>query len=321
MISNDIKRIVYIRIRVIVWTLFRAAFLFGLSFVLLYPLIYMLSMAFRTPADMANPAVVWIPRNYTLQNIRDAIKFMEYSKAFINTVRLGFVSSFFQIISCAFIGYGFARFTFKFKSLIFGLVLFTIIVPPQVLYVPTFLMYKDFDPLGILKIIESITGNRPYVNILDTALTLYLPAILGIGIRSGFFIYIYRQFFRGLPRELEDAAYIDGAGIYGTFLRIVVPNALPAFLTVILFSIVWYWNDYFFSSMYFSQTKTISTALAGLVDAFTTDTAFDYIRTDPYLITTRLQAGCLLAISPILILYVILQKYFTESIERTGIVG
>jgi len=304
-----------------IWSLFRAALLFGLGFVLMYPLIYMLSIAFREPIDMANPAVIWIPRHLTANNLKDAFRFMNYPSALANTVRLGLVSSLFQVISCSVVGYGFARFKFPLKGLAFGLVLFTIVIPPQVVYVPTYMMYKNFDIFGILGLIGHATGTNLTPSLLNSPLALYLPAILGVGIRSGLFIYIFRQFYRNLPGELEDAAYIDGCGHMGTFLKIIAPNARPAFLTVILFSLVWYWNDYYYISMYFSNVRTVSTALAGLVDAFTTDVAFESLRTDPYMITTRLQAGCLLAIIPVLLLYIVLQKYFTEGIERTGIVG
>lgn len=303
------------------WALFRIALLFGLSFILLYPLIYMLSMAFRKPIDMVNPAVIWIPRHLTLENLKDALHFMEYPKSLWNTVRLGLISSLFQVISCSLVGYGFARFQFKFKGLAFALVIFTIVVPPQVVYVPTYMMYKQFDIFGIMGLLSNAVGQELRINLLDSAFTLYLPAMFGVGIRSGLFIYIFRQFYRNLPRELEDAAYIDGCGHFKTFLRIIAPNAKAAFLTVILFSIVWYWNDYYYISMYFSNVKTVSTALAGLMDAFTTDVSFEAIRTDPYMITTRLQAGCLLTILPMLILYIVLQKHFTEGIERTGLVG
>lgn len=309
------------RVSSLFWALFRFALLFGLSFVLLYPLIYMLSMAFRKPIDMTNPAVIWIPRHFTMDNLKDAVTFMEYPKSLWNTVRLGLFSSLFQVISCSLVGYGFARFRFKFKGLAFALVIFTIIVPPQVVYVPTYMMYKQFDIFGILGLLGSVFGQDFRINLLNSAATLYLPAMFGVGIRSGLFIYIFRQFYRNLPQELEDAAYIDGCGHFKTFLRIIVPNAKAAFLTVILFSIVWYWNDYYYVSMYFSNVKTVSTALAGLMDAFTTDVSFEAIRTDPYMITTRLQAGCLLTILPMLILYIVLQKHFTEGIERTGLVG
>jgi multiple sugar transport system permease protein len=158
------------------------------------------------------------------------------------------------------------------------------------------------------------------VNLLDTMWTFYLPAMLGTGIRSGLFIYIFRQFFRGMPKELEDAAGIDGCSHFGTFVRVMVPSAMPAFLTVFLFSFVWYWNDYFFSAMFFTSQYTISLRLAILPARLQQLEQWAH-QGDPFRIVAQIQAGSLLAVGPVLVLYIVLQRYFTESIERTGIVG
>lgn len=305
----------------VLWWCLCAFLLFGLSFVILYPLIYMLSMAFRVPADIGDPAVIWIPKNFTMENIQDAIRFMDYGNSLKNSVLLGVVSSLLQIISCALVGYGLARFHFKGRGLIFGLVIFTIIVPPTVTYTPTYMMYKHFTFAGVTNLIQLITGQDFAVNLIDTPWVLYLPAALGVGIKSGLFIYIFRQFYINLPRELEDAAYIDGCGHVKTFLRIIIPNAGVAFLTVFLFSLVFYWNDYYNVSMYFTNTKTVSTALANLGSAFSIDSAYEAIRANPYLKATRMQAGCLLAITPLLVIYLFLQRYFVTGLERSGLVG
>ena len=303
------------------WIIFRCIFLIGISFIILYPLIYMLSIAFRDKADMADPSVVWIPKHFVLDAIKDAFQAMDYPRSLWNTVRLGIVSSLMQVISCSIVGYGFARFQFKGRGLFFALAIFTIVVPPSVVYVPTYLSYKSFDFFGIGSLIGLFTGQPLTINLLDSAWTMYIPAIFGVGIRSGLFIYIFRQFYRGLPKELEDAAYIDGCGFVKTFLRVIIPNAKSAFLTVFLFSIVWYWNDYYFSSMYFTNVRTVSTSLAMLQSLLSLDSSMQAIVNDTYMISTRMQAGCLLTIVPLLILYVCLQKYFTEGIERTGLVG
>ena len=303
------------------WAVFRGAFLIGVSFIILYPLIYMLSISFRTAADMADPSVVWIPKHLSLEAMKDSFSAMDYPRALWNTVRLGLFSSLLQVMSCAVVGYGFARFEFKFKRLLFALVLFTIIVPSSVVYVPTYLSYKSFDLFGLGSLIGLFTGKPLTVNLLNTGWTLYSPAFCGVGIRSGLFIYIFRQFYRGLPRELEDAAYIDGCGFVKTFLRVIMPNAGPAFLTVFLFSVVWYWNDYYFTTMYFTNVRTVSTALATLGSLLGTREGSGAFLNDEYLISTRMQAGCLLSIAPLLIMYVALQRYFTEGIERTGLVG
>lgn len=293
----------------------------GFSFIILYPLLYMLSIGFRQMDDMADPMVIWIPKNLTFENIKDAFKLMDYPKSAMNSVILGVGSSLLQIISCALVGYGFARFKFKGKGVLFALVLFTIVVPPQVIYAPTYLSYKSFDFFGLGQIVGLFTGEPLTVSLLNSPACLYLPAALGVGIRSGLFIYIFRQFYRGLPYELEDAAYIDGCGFFKTFFKVIMPNAATALLTVFLFSIVWYWNDYYYIAMYFSSTKTVSMALSLLPDALATNKATGVLSGDPYLIGTRLQAGALLAILPLLVLYIFLQKHFTQGFERTGLTG
>lgn len=284
-----------------IWAAIRFVFLSGLSFVVLYPILIAFSVAFRSPADVIDPAVLWIPKHVTMKNITETIRVMKYFPALFTTVKLDVVSSLLQVASCALIGYGFARFKFKFKSLLFGLVIFTIIVPPQVTFVPTYLTYNA-------------------LKWIDTSWVMYVPALFGVGIRSGLFIFIFRQFYRNLPREIEDAALVDGCGIYKTYLKIIIPSARPAFLTVFLFSIVWYWNDYYFATMYFKNIKTVTTALDGLTSALRLDNAGGIVM-DSYLVSTVNQAGCLLAILPVLLVYIIFHRFFTEGIERTGIVG
>ena len=303
------------------WVMFRTVLLFGVSFIILYPLIYMLSIAFRDLSDMQDPSIVWIPKNFTLDAIKDAYEAMKYPESLWNTVKFDVISSLLQLVSCSLVGYGFARFQFKGKGLFFALAVMTIVIPPQVVYTPTYLYYREFDFLGIGSLIGLFTGQALTVSLLDSPLTLYLPALFGVGIRSGLFIYIFRQVYRGLPKELEDAAYIDGCGFVKTFLRVILPNARSAFLMVFLFSLVWYWNDYYYATMYFTNTNTISTSLANLTTHLSQLKGMAEIINDSYLISTRMQAGCLLSIIPILVLYIFLQKYFTEGLERTGLVG
>ena len=299
--------------RKIGWSICRGILLFCMSFVLLYPLIYMISVAFRPQEQIFDPTVIWVPKSLTWDNIITAYKLMEYPTALKHTAILGIVSSILQVISCAVVGYGFARFKFKGKSLLFAMVIFTIIVPPQTVIIPLYIEYRFFDFFGLGRLIGLLRGEDLTANLLNTVWAFYLPAIFGVGIRSGLFIYMFRQFFRGMPVELEDAAYVDGCGPVRTFIKVMVPNAAPVFLTVFLFSLVWYWNDYFFTSM-FSNQFTVSTVLTSrqVIDVATSQREFSI---------AHQQAGCLLAIMPVLTLYIFLQKYFTESIERTGIVG
>jgi len=147
---------------------------------------------------------------------------------------------------------------------------------------------------------------------------MYLPALFANGLRAGLFIFIFRQFFRGLPKELEDAAYLDGCSPLKTFLVIMCPNAKSSFLTVFLFSIVWYWNDYYVSSSFFTQNDTVALMLKNL-NTNLTQQLFDGQAVSVRQIIVWLEAGCLLSITPILIMYVFLQRYFIEGVERSGL--
>lgn len=299
-----------------VWPLFRFLILFGLCFVIMYPLIFMVSAAFRPSTQMADPSIMWIPRSLTFSNIADAWRSMEYPKTLWTTIYLNLGSSLMSVASCAITGYGFARFKFKLRGPLFGLVIMMIVVPPQILSIPQFMQFRYWDFSAGL--INSLTGWS--TNLIDTVWPMYLPALLGNGLRSGLFILIFRQFFRGLPKELEDAAYLDGCGPFRTFLTVMVPNAASSFLTVFLLSVVWYWNDSYMSVMFYTDNRTMSLMVSNL-GMMIQATIFDNRSVNANELIVWMQAGCLLAILPILVMYVSLQKYFTEGIERSGLVG
>ena len=300
------------RIAGYVWPFFRAVIIFGLSFVILYPILYMISTSLRPQSEMNDPSVMWIPKTIRLENFVEIWKAIDYPNTLWNTLVLNIVSSVLQVGTCALTGYGFARFKFKGKNFFFALVLLQIIVPVQIILIPQFSQFRYFDVFGLF---NALMGGS--INLVDTNLSMYIPALMCNGIRAGLFIYLFRQFFRGLPKELEDAAYLDGCGPFKTFISVMVPNAASSFLTVFIFSIVWYWNDYYVSSMYFTKQNTIALkidGIANIISMYLTNeigVASDFI--------VWMEAGCLLAIAPIVIMYIFLQKYFTEGIARAGL--
>ena len=305
----------------IAWVIARFVILSGLCFIILYPLIYMVSCAFRTRADMNDPTVMWIPRHLTLDIIRETWKAMDFSTTLQNTLILNIGCSLVQVVTCAFTGYGFARFRFKGQKLLWALVLMQILVPSQVLSGPQYMEFRyclGLEPL-MQKIAPAAAAN---FNLINTPLTMYLPAVMGNGIRAGLMIFLFRQFFRGLPRELEDAAYLDGCGPFQTFLRVMVPNSGSIFLTVFLFSVVWYWNDFYVSSTFFTNNTTLALMLKNLSTRLSLVLwGSANVEISPREQIIWMEAGCLLAVTPLLVLYVCLQKYFTEGIERSGLVG
>ncbi|HIV10344.1 MAG TPA: carbohydrate ABC transporter permease [Candidatus Faeciplasma avium] len=317
-----------------VWPIFRFLILFGLCFVILYPLIYMVSTAFRPSAQMTDPSVIWLPKSLTLSNIIDVWETMDFGPTLLNTVVLNLVCSLMSVVVCAVTGYGFARFNFKFKGLLFAIVIMQIIVPPQITVIPVYLQWAYFKCAGLvgfafnagattflgMNISTAELDGSHYISLINNPIVMYAPAILANGIKSGLYILIFRQFFKGLPKELEDAAYLDGCGPFKTFIRVMVPNASSAFLTVFLFSIVWYWNDYYISSTFFYSNHTVALALQKL-SATLDQTLFNGAQVGTRKKIVWLESGCLLTIAPILVMYCFLQKHFTEGLERSGLVG
>ena len=299
--SDDLaRRRLLNRSKKIFLSVFRMALFIGLIYVILYPILYMLSTTFRTDADSLDPSVVWIPKHVTLNNLRQAFVSMKYLNSLWNTVSVMLVSALLQVGVTAVVGYG-----------------FTIVVPAQTTIIPVFVGFSNFDVLGIVRLINALTGADIILRLTNTPLVMYLPALFGMGIRSGLFIYIFRQFFRNMPKELEEAAMIDGCGPFRSFIRVMVPNAGSVFLTATILSMVWYWNDYYLSTMLMDKVMTITVALSRLQEAL-----WNFVSAnDLQLMLIRMQAGCLLAILPPLIAYFLVQNKFTESVERSGIVG
>ena len=281
----------------------------GLCFVIIYPILFMISCSFRSPADMNDPTVSWIPRHLTLDVIKKAAEAMDIKSALINTMSINMVCAVLQTIVCSFTGYGFARYNFRFKKLMLTILLITIIVPQQIILISQYSQFRYFRIFGIAEL-----------NLINTPAAMYIPAMMGSGIRSGIMIIVFMLFFRTLPPELEDAAEIDGCNALMTFLRIIVPNSSVPFAVVFLFSAVFYWNDYYISSAFFNDNRTIALMLVNL-DSWLSYLLFGNASAQQSTrdIIVWLEAGCLISISPMLILYIILQKYLYRGIEYAGI--
>ncbi|MDD6236821.1 MAG: carbohydrate ABC transporter permease [Clostridiales bacterium] len=300
----------------ICWKLFRALLMICLAFVILYPILYMVSMAFRTVEDVYSPQVVWIPNQLTLHNIVFTAEVLDYWKLLGRTIFISGTSTLAQIFVCSMVGYGLGRFQNNGFSVVIGVLLLTIIVPQQIIALPTYFNFQSVDFFGIIQL---ITGEPSKLTLLGTPFLTAILALFGQGIRSGLIILIFRQAYHSMPKELEDAAMVDGSGFLGTYFKIMVPNAVNVILVCFLFTLVWYWNDYYITSIYIGNFPTLAVRIAGIRPAFqvaTGNAAFD-----PYYMVVVEQAACLMMILPVLVLYIFTQKYFTESIEKTGLVG
>lgn len=187
-------------------TVLRLVFLLMICFVVLYPILYMFSVSVREAKDLYDPTVIWIPRNFTMENYKYIWELIDYPRVLGETAQITVISTIIHVFICAMIGYGFARFNFRFKGVLFGLVIFTLLVPSQLVSIPMYVQYRNFDFFGLGQL-GLLFGDKPWtVNLLDTHAVYYVPALVGQGLRSGLFVFIFRQFFRSMPKELEDAA-------------------------------------------------------------------------------------------------------------------
>ncbi|MBR0437418.1 MAG: carbohydrate ABC transporter permease [Clostridia bacterium] len=309
------------RIIGVILTILRHVFLLGLCYVVLYPVLYMISNAFKPISQYYDPSVVWIPRSLTFDNFYIVFKVMDVGKVLLNTLLIEILPAFISTFIAMFVGYGLARFRFKGRGLILACVILTIIVPPQTISTSLYSSYRYFDFLGILSLLHRVIPSIGPINLIGTPWVTILPALFGVGLKNGIFIFIFMQFFTGLPKELQEAAAIDGCGPLRTFLRIILPTAKNIIIAVLLLAVVWNWNDYYTPAMYIRTTDTMATAMASfqanLENLHNMGTGLENIQTA----NTQIQAAALIAIFPLVILYVFLQKRFSEGIEDSGLTG
>jgi len=299
----------------------RYAFLISFSFVLLYPFIYILINSFKGALDYYDPTVQWVPKSFQLEDFIVYIKVTNFWKSMLNTFVYEIAAALIQFCSCAVAAYGIARFNFRGKRILMAAMILNILVPAMMIITPSYVNFSHMDFLGILKLISRLIGHDIRPNLIDTPLVFYLPSMLGVGLKGGLFIYIFSQFYKGLPRELEEAASIDGAGPWKTFLKIVLPSSGSAAITVLLFSIVWHWNDYYLAQMYNSKNTTLAVALNNISLNSIANAINSGMEAAKSSVVSIVLAGCLLFIIPLLIVYVVIQKKFIASIATSGIVG
>lgn len=293
--------------------LFSFVVIVGICYVILAPVIGMVVNSFMSDSDAYNPMVYLIPQSPTLQKYKLAWERMDYLPTMARDLLYSGTLMLIQVFVCSMVGYGFARFQFPFKKFLFACVVVMIVIPDHTIMLPIYMTFKNFDPFGLMTL---ITG-KPLV-LMSSPIPMYIMTIFGCGVRSGLYIYIFNQFFRGLPKEIEEAALVDGAGIWYTYFRIMLVNAIPAVITVAVFSMVWQYNDTFYSKLFLISediviSKKITTLQATIANV---DKILDTSIQELYL-----DAGIILVMLPIIIIYILLQKYFIEGVERSGIVG
>ncbi|MGN0141998.1 MAG: carbohydrate ABC transporter permease [Roseburia sp.] len=293
--------------------LFRLVLIIGICYVILGPVIGIISSSFFSDADNYNPMVYLIPQEPTLERYRIAIQYLNYGKTVTASLLYSLTLMLIQVLICSMVGYGFARYEFPFKKLLFACVVVMIVIPTHTIMLPLYMTFAKFDIFGIIKL---ITGSE--VNLLSTPVPMYIMTLFGCGLRSGLYIYIFNQFFRGLPKEIEEAAFVDGAGTWYTYFRIMLVNALPSVVTVAIFSMVWQYNDTFYANLFLISDNIVISKKISTIEASISN--IEKIL-DPNILELFLDAGIVLVMIPIIIIYVALQKQFIEGVERSGIVG
>lgn len=293
----------------------RSIFFLGIGFYILYPIFTKVMMAFMAEEDLYDATVSLVPKTWTWDNIKVVFEAIDFKHAFWNTLLLSLTVMLLQLVSSLLVGYGFGRFDFPCKNIIFACGLFMLMVPPQTFIIPLYLSYTNFDILGIFKL---ITGDP--LNMLNTYWPFILSSLFCTGTKGMVFVYMFRQYFRGMPKEIEEAARVDGAGEFRTFWQVMAPSSKPIAVCVVLLSFVWQWNDIQYTGWYMSEYSLLSVNLYALEGLYKSVTGYTGV-ISPGFMTLLNGTGVVLLILPLLLLYLVMQKNFVQSVERSGIVG
>ena len=297
------------------WILVRTILVVGISYIILYPILVKLSVSFMSREDLYDMTIRWLPKHPTLANFQRISTLLDYGKTLSTTVLLSGASTLLQVGAAILVAYGFARFEFRGRRFLFLVVMLTLIVPPQTYSMTSYLTFRYFDPFGLL---TALGIGR--VSMINTPLPILLLSATCMAAKNGLLIYLMRQFFRNMPLEMEEAAWVDGAGVGRTLVSVMLPNALPAIASVLVFSFVWNWNDLYSAALYMPKMQLLPILLSTLPSRISTSFG-GWSNIDFVSISVLSNAGSLLLLLPILAFFRAMQRFFVEGIERTGLTG
>lgn len=252
------------------------------------PLVWTLSTALKPESEIASDPTRLLPKSPTLDNFWGAWKALPFADFVLNTLFVTLVATFGTVLSASLVAYGFARFRFRGRDLLFTTLLATMMLPDQVTMVPVFMIWRE---LGAI----------------DTFAPLTIPAFLGGG---AFNVFLLRQFFLTIPRELDEAMLLDGASYFAVWRRLILPLSGPALATVVVFSFIGNWDNFDGPLIYLNSTEnyTVSIGLRLFQDAFGTNLG-------------QLMAASLLHLAPVVLLFLATQRYFVKGIAVSGLGG
>ena len=301
-----------------IWAVIRSVLLIGIGYLIIYPMLITLITSFMPVEDVYDPTVILIP---TAINFNSYIAMWEYAKIpqlYWSSFSSSLIFALLQMCSCMLVAYGLARFKFKGNNFIFLMCIFTLMIPIQMLTTSMYFRYKAFNPMFMFSFGEQLstvpnidlTRGWTAIGLLSSTATMY---------RNGLFVFLLRQYFVNQPKELEEAAYIDGAGPFRTFVQVMLPSALPMLVTVFLFAFVWQYNDRYYIGMLNPNAEVMATRISGMGARYVTGVlkiSGDSVRNSLY------QSACtVMHVAPIVVLYCFCQRFFVQSIERSGMVG
>ncbi len=313
--KNKVKRVLFGRRGNdgLIFKMFMYILLIGISFIYLYPLLRMLATSLMNLEDLIDSTKVWVPSTFQFSNFTKAMKTLNFWDSLFDSLKVSIYPTIIALVSSALIGYGFATYDFPFKKLLMIILIASFLVPTIVTFRPNFVKFNE---------IQIKTG----IKIIGTLKTYLFPAALGYGLRQTLFILIFYQFFKVIPKELIEAAEVDGASQLKIFIRIAIPMSLPAFLICGLYSFVWYWNETSLATLYFGGNyTTLSMAVASFRSLYNqlfpggatvgNGAALESFNEG------ILFAGTLLSILPLLVIYFVCQRWFIEGVDKSGIAG
>jgi multiple sugar transport system permease protein len=263
------------------------AYLFTTILALMFamPFFWMVSSSLKSISDLAEYPPKLIPAVFVWSNYPEALRAAPFGIYFLNTIKITALGMLGQVFSGSLVAYGFARLRFKGSGFWFMVLLSTMMLPQQVTLIPQYLLFRE---LGWL----------------NTIAPLVVPAYFG----TPFYIFLLRQFFMTIPKELDEAAIVDGCGRFGIFWRIIIPLSRPILTTIVAFSFIAHWNDFFGPLIYLTDPKTMTVAVGLLTFKNDTQTLFHL-----------LMAASTIALVPVVIVFFIAQRYFVSSITMTGL--
>lgn len=293
----------------------------GVSYVILFPFLSKLAGSFMTKEDVIDATVSLIPKNFTLEQYKWIAIDNDYLKAFLTTLLLSLMCALLQTLVACLVGYGLSKFKFKGNKIIMLIVVVTMIIPHSAMDIAMARHFTAFDlgyimSLGGKGILGTLFGK---IELTNTFWPFVILSLGGIGFKNGLYIYMMRQFFKGVPDELEESAYVDGSGTFRTFVQIILPLSIPMMITIFLFAFSWQWTDQFYTGLFFTSPDR-PWVMPDLIKEIPIHLATSYAGKALYEQVIHNTVGIMI-IAPLVVMYLFCQRYLVQGIERSGIVG